>query len=113
MAPISTYVYDALYRLKEAEGREKSGLNEERHSPYTELYHRAIKANRNDATAVQKYKRLYSYDKGNNLTRIEQTQGNNFTRKIVISESSNRGVMELILSQIPVRWRISLISMEI
>ncbi len=68
--PESTYKYDALYRLISATGREKTGLNEDKHSKYTELYHTAITANKNDGKAVQKYTRTYQYDEGNNLTQI-------------------------------------------
>jgi RHS repeat-associated protein len=90
--PTMAYVYDALYRLIQATGREQAGRNADvqrgRHDvPLMNLPHQ------NDAQAVRNYQENYDYDEvGNILQMIHATSlaATGWTRRYKVDTSSNR-----------------------
>ncbi|NET56082.1 MAG: toxin [Symploca sp. SIO2E6] len=91
--PVSYYTYDALYRLVEATGREHPGLSEaqERRGDIPVEVEKPIQRT-NNGQAVENYQRIYKYDKGGNLYRIQHIGKQRRTRNFTVSESSNRAV---------------------
>lgn len=91
--PVSDYTYDALYRLKEATGREHPALSggQEKYSNLPETGGISL-PNLNDGQGVENYLRRYSYDDGGNLHRIEHQGHTSRTRNLTVSEGSNRAV---------------------
>lgn len=86
------YVYDALYRLVSATGREQIGLNRapDAHDQLrTHLPHRA------DGAAVQNYLQQFEYDAVGNLNTMAHAAGsgifvNRWTRQFTLDAASNR-----------------------
>lgn len=84
-----TYVYDSLYQLVEASGREMAGAA--RHG--TRLPEPAVPV---DARVYSRYTRDYRYDSGNNLTHIHHrapASGNGYSVQLTVSDRSNRAVL--------------------
>ncbi|MGD1859004.1 MAG: SpvB/TcaC N-terminal domain-containing protein [Leptolyngbyaceae cyanobacterium] len=95
--PRQTYRYDALYRLTQATGREHPGLHRDprRHGLVNDAIFLPIAPNRNNAQALQNYRRSYTYDTAGNLTQIQHVgAGTAFTRNMLISDTSNRGILQ-------------------
>ncbi|HAA15378.1 MAG TPA: hypothetical protein DCE41_28250 [Cytophagales bacterium] len=64
------YVYDALYRLTQATGRELIGLNAA--PDQADISHQALP---NDATALRRYTQNYTYDELGNLLQVGHNGG--------------------------------------
>lgn len=88
VAPENTYVYDSLYQLVSASGREMANAGQQGSAlPSVSSF--------DDATYTN-HTRIYSYDSGGNLTQIRHSAsatGNNYTTNFTISDRSNRGVL--------------------
>ncbi|MEO7327883.1 MAG: SpvB/TcaC N-terminal domain-containing protein [Minicystis sp.] len=91
VTPSTEYVYDALYRLIEASGREHAGglgddQRDENDVPLMNLPHA------NDSAALRSYTELYGYDEvGNILSMIHQAgMAGSWTRRYEVAETSNR-----------------------
>lgn len=88
--PESRYVYDTLYQLVSATGREMAdgGMQDNDLSAAALL--------RDGSGAYTNYIRNYAYDRGGNLVQIRHSApatGNSYTTDFVISDVSNRGVL--------------------
>jgi RHS repeat-associated protein len=84
--PVCTYLYDAIYQLIKATGREKIG-------EFNGANPESASAGVNDYQAIQNYIERYSYDTGGNLiTKKHLAANNNTTQTMVVSDSSNRSV---------------------
>jgi len=83
------YMYDSMYRLIKAEGREHTGQN----LPCDNFdSHRCFKNYPNDGTAMQRYKEYYEYDIRSNMTGVRHMCNDStscWTRKMTYSEQSN------------------------
>lgn len=84
-----TFVYDALYRLSEATGRERQNLG------YVAPGDEPAFGNRPDAnTAVQAYTQSFAYDEVGNITQMSHFVGSgspyNWTRDYTYATDSNR-----------------------
>src|SRR5262249_53112288 len=98
--PVSTYVYDAVYRLITATGREHPALSaagscsdSDRFVPLPAL---------NDGQALQNYTQRYRYDTSGNLHQIAHQGSLPATFAITVSPTSNRAV-EAALTTDPAR----------
>ncbi|WP_317851486.1 SpvB/TcaC N-terminal domain-containing protein [Neobacillus bataviensis] len=88
---VTTYTYDALYRLAEATGRENNTLltfdskDNWNDAPFKRQVHPG------DPMAMRNYTQSYSYDAiGNILKMRHQASGNNWTRDYTYQASNNR-----------------------
>ncbi|MFJ1211701.1 SpvB/TcaC N-terminal domain-containing protein [Burkholderia pyrrocinia] len=89
--PVSTYAYDAVYRLVTASGREHPALSagagssgdSDRFVPLPAL---------NDGQALQNYTRRYRYDTSGNLDQIAHQGSVPTTTAITVSPTSNHAV---------------------
>lgn len=82
----SRFVYDSLYQLVSASGRECASHSRQG-APSTPMLL--------DDGAVTLYTRTYQYDRAGNLVRLRHSapaSGNNYTRHITVATSSNRAV---------------------
>jgi len=89
--PTTRYTYDALYRLKEADGRqlqEKSNVSLSKKMT-TKLQHVKLKTSSN-LQQLENYIEKYVYDKSNNLLQLQHICSNGYTRNFTIDEHSNR-----------------------
>ena len=90
--PTMAYVYDALYRLVQATGREQAGGNadvqrDQNDVPLFNLPHA------NDAQAVRNYEESYVYDAVGNLLQMAHDTGapaTSWTRRYEVDTGSNR-----------------------
>ncbi len=92
--PEGQYLYDALYRLIEAKGREHLALNDNS-VPYKDDSFKQS-ASLNDATQIRPYRRIYEYDESGNMTYLRHHSPHSthkFTRQIDIDAGSNRGLL--------------------
>ncbi|WP_324284971.1 RHS repeat domain-containing protein [Enterobacter ludwigii] len=91
VVPENTYVYDSLYQLVSATGREMAGAGQQgSHLPSAMFPFPA------DSAAYTNYTRTYTYDSGGNLTQIRHSApatGYSYATNITISDRSNRGVL--------------------
>ncbi len=89
--PRCTYVYDALYRLTSATGREHDDLGGTS-APGPELPDWATSAHLNDWQAIHKYREIYGYDEVGNLESVEHRIGEvtMWTRQALHATTSNR-----------------------
>ena len=89
------FIYDALYRLTEAVGREHLALNNPLDANSGQ-FKNSVFVNLNDGQNLAKYTQLYSYDNAGNLVQIRhQSTANsarNFTRNMVVAPNSNRAI---------------------
>lgn len=88
------YLYDGLYRLIQGTGVEKigNGKSAEKDDPLS-LFIPGI----NNNEAIQKYTERYNYDiSGNLITTNHIADNNNWTRNMVVSNTSNRSVISTI-----------------
>ncbi|MFO0763124.1 MAG: RHS repeat-associated core domain-containing protein [Byssovorax sp.] len=91
VSPSTQYVYDAIYRLVQASGREHAGgvgdvQRDQNDLPLMNLPHE------NDSAALRNYTDLYGYDEvGNILSMIHQAgMAGSWTRRYEIAGGSNR-----------------------
>uniref|UniRef100_UPI0015836CB5 RHS repeat protein n=1 Tax=Candidatus Williamhamiltonella defendens TaxID=138072 RepID=UPI0015836CB5 len=94
VVPENTYTYDSLYQLVTATGREKADIKNQGIPPTAVSIPLAT-----DNTAYTTWTRSYTYDNGNNLTRIRHhapASGNTYTTEITVSHRSNRAVLSLL-----------------
>lgn len=88
LVPENTYVYDTLYQLVSATGREMANAGQQSSNlPALSSFDNATYTN---------YTRFYTYDSAGNLTQIRHSAPatkNNYTTNITISSRSNRGVL--------------------
>jgi insecticidal toxin complex protein TccC len=88
VVPENTYVYDSLYQLVSATGREMANAGQQGSGlPGVSSF--------GDATYTN-YTRTYTYDSAGNLTQIRHSApatDNNHTTNITVSSRSNRGVL--------------------
>ncbi|MDE1491704.1 RHS repeat-associated core domain-containing protein [Xenorhabdus bovienii] len=92
------YVYDSLYQLVSASGREMANIGQQTNQLPTPI----IPLN-TDSSTYTNYTRTYTYDRGNNLTQIRHSApatGNNYTIAITVSERNNHAVLST-LTDIP------------
>jgi RHS repeat-associated protein len=92
----SEYVYDPLYRLTEAKGREHVGTvvpadGRRPHYDWNDLPRRGL-SHPADGTALRRYKQTYDYDAVGNLLRLAHDAGgpDNWTRRHIVPDSGNR-----------------------
>ncbi|MGC6061455.1 RHS repeat-associated core domain-containing protein [Enterobacter kobei] len=89
--PGNTYVYDSLYQLVSATGREMANAGQQGSNlPATTV------PLPTDSSAYTSYTRIYTYDEAGNLTQISHSApatNNNYTTDITVSDRSNRGVL--------------------
>ncbi len=91
--PVSTYMFDALYQLIQANGREKIGNGRDQQQKHREPDLPSNIPHTNDLTALCNFIERYSYDRGGNRTRTEhRTADRQWTRDMVVSNRSNRAV---------------------
>ncbi len=91
VVPENTYVYDSLYQLVSATGREMANAGQQGSNLPA-----ATVPLPTDSSAFTNYIRTYSYDNAANLTQIRHSApatGNSYTTNITISDKSNRGVL--------------------
>jgi len=90
VVPENTYVYDSLYQLVSATGREMASAGQQSSSSPS-----ATVPLLTDSSAYTSYTRTYTYDNAGNLTQIHHSPatGSGYTTKITVSDRSNRGVL--------------------
>ena len=86
-APVSTYLYDTLYQLIEATGREATPSNQgpglpELHTPQL------------DSTRMQPYRQRFIYDAAGNMQSLVHTSNDSYTRQMQTAERSNRSLLK-------------------
>lgn len=86
VVPENTYVYDSLYQLVSATGREMANIGQQgHHLPEVTSFDNASYVN---------YTRRYDYDSAGNLTQIRHSAlNNNHTTRMTVSDRSNRAVL--------------------
>lgn len=91
VVPENTYVYDSLYQLVSATGREMANAGQQGSSLPS-----ASVPLPTDSSAFTNYTRSYTYDGGGNLTQIRHSApatNNSYTTNITVSDKSNRSVL--------------------
>ncbi|MGD2084944.1 MAG: SpvB/TcaC N-terminal domain-containing protein [Candidatus Aminicenantes bacterium] len=88
------FIYDALYQLKEATGREHPGLSKTDYQQDSETFKSTHFAHINDANQLRNYTRQFSYDIAGNLEQIKHVGENSFTRDMIVSGTSNRAITD-------------------
>lgn len=91
VVPENTYVYDSLYQLVSASGREMSGIAQQG-TALTSLSFPLP----SDDSAFTHYHRNYRYDRGGNLTKIRHSASatdNSYTTTFTVSNRTNRAVL--------------------
>ncbi|CNF36084.1 RHS repeat domain-containing protein [Yersinia kristensenii] len=91
VVPENTYVYDSLYQLVSATGREMASIGQQGSQLPAPLVPLPT-----DDGAYANYTRTYLYDQGDNLYQIRHSApaaGNNYTTDITVSSRSNRSVL--------------------
>lgn len=84
--PVSTYVYDSLYQLVQASGREEQGASISNALP-------DWVSGPGDRSRLLNFTQRYTYDECANLIKLQhQREGNNYTREMRIAPDSNRGL---------------------
>ncbi|QEZ93479.1 cytotoxic necrotizing factor Rho-activating domain-containing protein [Proteus sp. CD3] len=92
VVPENRYVYDSLYQLVSATGRESANQKTPA-SMQSQLVTTLVK----DAQSYTNYTRLYAYDRGGNLTQIRHNSAiaqQSFTQNISVSNKTNRALLE-------------------
>lgn len=84
--PISTYVYDSLYQLIKASGREEQGAS--RGAPLPDW-----SARPGDRSRLLNFTEHYTYDDRANLVKLQhRREGNNYTREMHVATDSNHAL---------------------
>ncbi len=94
IASQSKYLYDSLYRLIQGNGVEKVGNGKSlaKDDPLKLLI-----PGTNNSEAIQNYMERYNYDISGNLTTTKHiAENNNWTKHMVVSNTSNRAVISTI-----------------
>ena len=91
--PSTKYVYDALYRLKEATGKEHLGQNHSNSAPRAIDMSRTRLSHPGDGNAMGLYTESYDYDSVGNILKMrhassDSSSGGNWTRTYDYSEES-------------------------
>lgn len=92
VVPENRYVYDSLYQLVSATGRES--VNQQ--TPAA-MQSQTITTLVKDTQSYTNYTRLYAYDRGGNLTQIRHNSSiaqQSFTQDIVVSNKTNRALLK-------------------
>ncbi|HDT2998783.1 TPA: hypothetical protein QHL53_000977 [Proteus mirabilis] len=92
VVPENRYVYDSLYQLVSATGRELTN----QHTPAS-IQSQTITTLVKDAQSYTNYTRLYTYDRSGNLIKIRHNSllaQQSFTQNICVSLRSNRALLE-------------------
>ncbi|HID7803366.1 TPA: RHS repeat domain-containing protein [Proteus mirabilis] len=92
VVPENRYVYDSLYQLVSATGRELTN----QHTPAS-IQSQTITTLVKDAQSYTNYTRLYTYDRSGNLIKIRHHSllaQQSFTQNICVSLRSNRALLE-------------------
>ncbi|WIF71885.1 cytotoxic necrotizing factor Rho-activating domain-containing protein [Proteus vulgaris] len=92
VVPENRYVYDSLYQLVSATGRE-SANQQTPAAMQSQLITTLVK----DTQSYTNYTRLYAYDRGGNLTQIRHNSSiaqQSFTQDIVVSNKTNRALLK-------------------
>jgi RHS repeat-associated protein len=100
LEPHASYIYDAIYRLIKATGREHIGQtanNLPQDRPELKPHYDFNDSTRcrlphpNDGQAMRKYAQLYDYDQvGNFVTMVHQANGGSWTRHYEYAQGSNQ-----------------------
>ncbi len=89
VVPENTYIYDSLYQLVSASGREMANAGQQSSSlPDISPFDKATCTN---------YTRNYTYDRAGNMTQIRHSApatNNSYTTEITVSNRSNRAVLK-------------------
>ena len=96
VVPQNTYLYDSLYQLVQASGRQMASISQQSSTLPSPLIPLPV-----DDSAYTNYTRTYTYDRGDNLQRIRHSApatGNNYTSEITVSSRSNRAVLASLTS---------------
>lgn len=91
VVPENTYVYDSLYQLVSASGREMANAGQQGSNLPS-----ATAPLPTDSSAFTNYTRTYTYDSVGNLTQIRHSApvtNNSYTTNITVSDKSNRAVL--------------------
>jgi insecticidal toxin complex protein TccC len=91
VVPENKYVYDSLYQLVSATGREMASAGQQGSSLPS-----AIVSLPTDSATYTNYTRTYIYDASGNLTQVRHrapATNNSYTTNISVSDRSNRGVL--------------------
>ncbi|MDM3869428.1 RHS repeat-associated core domain-containing protein [Proteus faecis] len=92
VVPENRYIYDSLYQLVSATGRESANQKTPasmQSQPVTTLV--------KDTQSYTNYTRFYTYDRGGNLTQIRHTSSiaqQSFTQDIIVSNKTNRALLK-------------------
>ncbi len=92
IVPENRYVYDSLYQLVSATGRELANQK----TPAS-MQSQSVTTLVKDAQSYTNYTRLYAYDRGGNLTQIRHNSAiaqQSFTQDITVSNKTNRALLE-------------------
>lgn len=90
VVPENAYIYDSLYQLVSATGREMANAGQQDRLPAATVPLPA------DGSAFTNYTRTYTYDSAGNLTQVRHSApatNNGYTTNITVSNRSNRGVL--------------------
>ncbi|ATM99370.1 hypothetical protein CRN77_06370 [Proteus vulgaris] len=92
IVPENRYIYDSLYQLVSATGRESANQK----TPAS-MQSQTITTMVKDAQSYTNYTRLYIYDRGGNLTQIRHNSAiaqQSFTQDICVSNKTNRALLK-------------------
>lgn len=92
IVPENRYLYDSLYQLISATGRESANQK----NPAS-MQSQQITTRVKDAQSYTNYTRLYTYDSGGNLVQLRHLSGiaqQSFTQNICVSNKTNRALLE-------------------
>lgn len=92
IVPENRYVYDSLYQLVSATGRESANQK----TPAS-MQSQSVTTLVKDAQSYTNYTRLYAYDRGGNLAQIRHNSAiaqQSFTQNICVSNKTNRALLE-------------------
>lgn len=93
--PACQYVYDALYRLISGQGRQLVSAPSNLKTGNSKSLLQYVKnffASKNDLQALENYTETYTYDKGGNLTQIQNSVSSKPAINIIVAPDSNRAV---------------------
>jgi len=87
---VSTYLYDSLYQLISATGRENA------HNTSTSNMPGLVQFGATDNSVWRNYTQTYTYDEGGNLAELKHhvSTGHGYTRSMLIAQSSNHAVLK-------------------
>jgi len=86
---VMTYTYDALYRLKEATGREnRAALKFDKDNTDDKPFMQSIKPE--TAMDIWGYTQQYDYDEAGNITFVNHQSGNPWNRNYTVEKLTNR-----------------------